>query len=184
MPTGPAQNYMRQAFHGSNNQASHGTPWLRRIPGRAVMCSARGPESVRANVMSARAASRCISCQTGCIGSDYRPCGTSVESHCSTGMHPLLSITIEAVTREKNREDQTTGESELANRKKGYLTRRTLLKDGAAMTAMPVLGIAAPSVLAQRPLKSPTRVQDFMTNAAVTKSEQEIQLVSYCHENQ
>src|SRR5947207_1385150 len=92
MPTGPAQNYMRQAFHGSNNQASHGNPWLRRIPGRAGMCSARGPESVRASVMSARAASRCISCQTGCIGSNYRPCGTSVESHCSTGMHPLLSI--------------------------------------------------------------------------------------------
>ena len=49
-------------------------------------------------------------------------------------MHPLLSITIEAVTREKI--EKTTGESELANRKKGYVTRRALLKAGAAMTAM------------------------------------------------
>src|SRR5947199_606741 len=52
------------------------------------------------------------------------------------------------------------------------------------MTAMPVLGIAAPSVLAQGPLKSPTRVHDFMTNADVAKAEQEGQLVFYCHENE
>src|SRR5258706_10917083 len=52
------------------------------------------------------------------------------------------------------------------------------------MTAVPVLGIAAPSVLAQAPLKSPTKVHDFMTNADVAKAEQEGQLVFYCHENE
>jgi hypothetical protein len=56
---------------------------------------------VSANAMSARAASKCISCQTECIGSNYRPCGASVESHCSTGMHPLLISAIEAVTKVK-----------------------------------------------------------------------------------
>jgi TAT (twin-arginine translocation) pathway signal sequence len=66
--------------------------------------------------------------------------------------------------KRKNRKEQTTGESELADSKKRNVTRRTLLKAGAAMTAMPVLGIAAPSVLAQGPLKSPTRVHDFMTS--------------------
>src|SRR6202795_3032721 len=86
--------------------------------------------------------------------------------------------------KRKNREDQTTGERELADSKKSNVTRRTLLKAGAAMTAMPVLGIAAPSVLAQAPLKSPTKVHDFMTNADVAKAEQEGQLVFYCHENE
>jgi hypothetical protein len=33
-----AQNYIRQAFHGSNNQASHRNPWVRRIPGKAGIC--------------------------------------------------------------------------------------------------------------------------------------------------
>src|SRR6202045_1837106 len=49
---------------------------------------------------------------------------------------------------------------------------------------MPFVGIAAPGVLAQAPLKSPTRVHDFMTNADVAKAEQEGQLVFYCHENE
>src|SRR6266849_3186006 len=52
------------------------------------------------------------------------------------------------------------------------------------MTAIPVLGIAAPGVLAQAPLKSPTKILDFMTNADVAKAEQEGQLVFYCHENE
>jgi hypothetical protein len=30
-----AQNYMRQAFHGSNNQASHWNHWVQRFPGNA-----------------------------------------------------------------------------------------------------------------------------------------------------
>src|SRR5207344_871494 len=66
----------------------------------------------------------------------------------------------------------------------GKLTRRRLLKAGTAMTALPFLGIAAPSVLAQGVSKSPTKVLDFMTNADVAKAEQEGQLVFYCHENE
>src|SRR3954464_2826910 len=49
---------------------------------------------------------------------------------------------------------------------------------------MPLLGIAAPAVLAQEPLKSPTKVLEIMTNADVAKAEQEGQLVFYCHENE
>ena len=66
----------------------------------------------------------------------------------------------------------------------GKLTRRGLLKAGTAMSALPFLGIAAPSVLAQGVSKSPTQVLDFMTNADVAKAEQEGQLVFYCHENE
>jgi iron(III) transport system substrate-binding protein len=72
----------------------------------------------------------------------------------------------------------------MANIINGKMTRRTLLKAGTAMTALPFLGIAAPSVLAQAPAKSPTKVLDFMTNADVAKAEQEGQLVFYCHENE
>src|SRR6266851_10381131 len=93
-------------------------------------------------------------------------------------------ITIKTATIKKNRKDQTTGRRQLADSKKNNVTRRTLLKAGAAMTAMPVLGITAPGVLAQAPLKSPTKVHDFMTNADVAKAEQEGQLVFYCHENE
>jgi hypothetical protein len=49
---------------------------------------------------------------------------------------------------------------------------------------MPFVGIAAPGVLAQAPLKSPTKIHDFMTNADVAKAEVEGQLVFYCHENE
>ena len=56
----------------------------------------------------------------------------------------------------------------MGNSKKPDVTRRTILKAGVAM---PLLGIAAPAVLAQAPLKSPTRVLDFMTNADVAKAE-------------
>src|SRR4051812_48418854 len=62
----------------------------------------------------------------------------------------------------------------------GNITRRALLKAG---TALPLIGMAAPSVLAQVS-KSPTKVLDFMTNADVAKAEQEGQLVFYCHENE
>src|SRR5262247_457560 len=71
--------------------------------------------------------------------------------------------------------------AELMNRK---FTRRGLLKAGTAMTALPFLEMAAPSVLAQGVSKSPTQVLDFMTNADVAKAEQEGQLVFYCHENE
>src|SRR5262249_8635902 len=66
----------------------------------------------------------------------------------------------------------------------GKLTRRGLMKAGDAMTALQLLGIAAPIVLAQGLSKSPTAVLDFMTNADVAKAEQEGQLVFYCHENE
>src|ERR1700687_5965072 len=72
----------------------------------------------------------------------------------------------------------------MAELKFGKLTRRTLLKAGTAMTALPFLGIAAPSLLAQGLSKSPTKVLDFMTSANVEKAEQEGQLVFYCHENE
>ena len=72
----------------------------------------------------------------------------------------------------------------MAELKNGKLTRRGLLKAGTAMTALPLLGIAAPNVLAQGVSKSPTNVLDFMTNADLTKAEQEGQLVFYCHENE
>ena len=52
------------------------------------------------------------------------------------------------------------------------------------MAALPLLGFAAPSVLAQGLSKSPTKVLDFTTNADVAKAEQEGQLVFYCHENE
>jgi hypothetical protein len=53
---------MRQAFHGSNNQASHRNPRVRRIPGKAGICGGPRLESVRdvavvsATEISARAA--------------------------------------------------------------------------------------------------------------------------------
>src|ERR1700737_5396651 len=99
-------------------------------------------------------------------------------------MNALLGTSIKAATRKKIKKTKPQGRRELADSKKSNVTRRTLLKAGAAVTAMPVLGIAAPSVLAQAPLKSPTRVHDFMTNADVAKAEQEGQLVFYCHENE
>ena len=69
----------------------------------------------------------------------------------------------------------------MADSKKNNVTRRTLLKAGATI---PLLGVAAPAVLAQGTSKSPTKVLDFMTNADVAKAEQEGQLVFYCHENE
>ena len=72
----------------------------------------------------------------------------------------------------------------MANVNNGKVTRRTILKAGVAMTTAPFFGIAAPSVLAQAPTKSPTKVLDFMTNADVAKAEKEGQLVFYCHENE
>ena len=64
------------------------------------------------------------------------------------------------------------------------VTRRTLLKIGGAISAVPFVGFPAPGVLAQGQTKSPTKVLDFMTNADVAKAEQEGQLVFYCHENE
>jgi iron(III) transport system substrate-binding protein len=64
------------------------------------------------------------------------------------------------------------------------VTRRRLLTVGSAITAVPFIGMAAPSVLTQARAMSPTKVLDFLTNADVAKAEQEGQLVFYCHENE
>ena len=72
----------------------------------------------------------------------------------------------------------------MGDSEKGTITRRGLLKAGTAMAAVPILGISAPTVLAQGMSKSPTKVLDFMTGADVAKAEQEGQLVFYCHENE
>ena len=55
---------MRQAFHGSNNQASHRNACVRRIPGKAGICDVA---VVSVNQMSALAA----------FGISVRPAGTA-----------------------------------------------------------------------------------------------------------
>jgi len=60
-------------------------------------------------------------------------------------------------------------------------TRRDLLKAGAAL---PFSGITLGSALAQSPVRTPSKVLDFLTNADVAKAESEGQLVFYCHENE
>jgi iron(III) transport system substrate-binding protein len=66
----------------------------------------------------------------------------------------------------------------------GKMTRRGLLKAGTMLAAAPMVGIAAPAVLAQGVSKSPNTVLDFTTYADVAKAEQEGSLVFYCHENE
>src|SRR5258708_902288 len=92
----PAQNYIAKPFMVQTIRQAIATTWVRRIPGKAGICvglaalnrHGRGGGGER-KLMSAGAASKCISCQTGCIGSDYTSCGASVESHCSMWTHPL-----------------------------------------------------------------------------------------------
>src|ERR1700730_2313420 len=62
----------------------------------------------------------------------------------------------------------------------GKLTRRHVLKTGAALVAT---SFAAPRVSAQG-AKTPTKVLDFLTYADVAKAEAEGQFVFYCHENE
>src|SRR5258707_609929 len=62
----------------------------------------------------------------------------------------------------------------------GKLTRRHMLKTGAALAAT---SFAAPGVSAQG-AKTPTKVLDFLTYADVAKAEAEGQFVFYCHENE
>jgi iron(III) transport system substrate-binding protein len=67
---------------------------------------------------------------------------------------------------------------------KSKLSRRTLLKTGAALaTAVTASRLASPAV-AQTVGKTPTKVHDFLTYADVAKAEQEGELVFYCHENE
>src|SRR5712675_2181598 len=62
----------------------------------------------------------------------------------------------------------------------GKLTRRHVLKTGAALAAT---SFAAPRVSAQG-AKTPTKVLDFLTYADIAKAEAEGQFVFYCHENE
>src|SRR5262249_49362229 len=73
------------------------------------------------------------------------------------------------------------GRDAMVHNQQGRMTRRALLKAGAAL---PLVGVAAPNVRAQPLSRSPTTVLDFKTNADVAKAEQEGQLVFYCHENE
>jgi iron(III) transport system substrate-binding protein len=63
------------------------------------------------------------------------------------------------------------------------ITRRRVLKAAGMLAAVPLVGVAAPAVLAQLS-KSPSKVLDFLTLADVAKAEQEGELVFYCHENE
>src|SRR3984893_2966757 len=58
-------------------------------------------------------------------------------------------------------------------------SRRTVLKAGAALAALPLGGKAF-----AQPARAPSKVLDFHTYADVGKAEQEGQLVFYCHENE
>src|SRR5262245_65898578 len=62
-----------------------------------------------------------------------------------------------------------------------HVTRREFLRVGAALTAGPLLGIAAS---ASGQAKAPTKVQDFETRADVAKAEQEGEVVYYGHDGE
>lgn len=64
------------------------------------------------------------------------------------------------------------------------LTRRRVLKAGAALMAAPLAEIASGTAGAQPSGKTPTKVLDFTTYADVAKAEQEGAFVFYCHENE
>ena len=62
------------------------------------------------------------------------------------------------------------------------ITRRDILKAGAALAATPLLGRVAPAA-AQAPVKA-TKVLDFMTGADVAKAEAEGEVVYYSHDGE
>jgi iron(III) transport system substrate-binding protein len=62
------------------------------------------------------------------------------------------------------------------------VTRRQILKAGAALAATPLLGRIAPAA-AQTPVKA-TKVLDFMTGADVAKAEAEGEVVYYSHDGE
>ncbi len=63
------------------------------------------------------------------------------------------------------------------------MTRRDVLKTGAAFAAAPLVSGLAVRV-ARAATKAPTKVLDFQTHADMAKVEQEGELVFYCHENE
>jgi iron(III) transport system substrate-binding protein len=64
------------------------------------------------------------------------------------------------------------------------ITRRSLLKAGALMTAAPIIGAATRTHAAQTAAKAPNKVLDFLTYADVAKAEQEGELVYYGHDSE
>lgn len=72
----------------------------------------------------------------------------------------------------------------MTRNRSGDLSRRRLLGTAPALASVPLLGLAAPRVMAQTSARRATRVLDFETYADVAKAEQEGALVFYCHENE
>ncbi|HMH75376.1 MAG TPA: hypothetical protein VK547_02075, partial [Candidatus Udaeobacter sp.] len=62
------------------------------------------------------------------------------------------------------------------------ITRRQILKAGAALAAIPLVGRIAPAA-GQTPVKS-TKVLDFLTGADVAKAEAEGEVVYYSHDGE
>src|SRR6516165_9530712 len=90
-----------------------------------------------------------------------------IDLFCCDAVSPLLA---HSGHHDRDRCLRKKGEYAMVHNKHGQMTRRTLLKVG---TALPLVGIAAPNVLAQPLSKSPTKVLDFETYADVAKAEQE-----------
>ncbi len=63
------------------------------------------------------------------------------------------------------------------------LTRRDFVRAAGLLAASPILGMA-PSVSAQTPAKSPTKVLDFLTYADLAKAEQGGEVVYYGHDGE
>jgi iron(III) transport system substrate-binding protein len=66
------------------------------------------------------------------------------------------------------------------------MSRRTALKAGLAVAALPLTGLASGEVSAQAaaPARKATKVLDFMTGADVAKAEQEGEFVFYTHDSE
>src|SRR5262249_60996816 len=108
-------------------------------------------------------------------------CAVRREKSPATFPRPADSVAILPGRRKKSRQNRVKncpkGRDAMVHNQHGRMTRRALLKAGAAL---PLVGAAAPNVLSQPLSKSPTTVLDFKTNADVAKAEQEGQLVFYC----
>src|SRR6266851_7334523 len=72
---------------------------------------------VSTSVMSALAASKCVSCQTRCVGSDYTPCGARWKAVAARGLMRCSAPRLRR-SQEKNRKDQTTGEKTIGRQQK------------------------------------------------------------------
>jgi iron(III) transport system substrate-binding protein len=70
------------------------------------------------------------------------------------------------------------------NNKSPASTRRTALRAGLALAALPVLGLSARRAQAQAQERKVTKVLDFETTADVAKAEQEGEVVFYTHDGE